>query len=50
MDELTGGFQESDFVIISTRPSMGKTVLALNLTLKAAIKEVRRILVVVDYL
>ncbi len=31
LDELTGGFQKGDFVIIAGRPSMGKTALALNI-------------------
>jgi replicative DNA helicase len=40
LDRLTGGFQESDLVIIGARPSMGKTAFALNLALQAAIKDV----------
>jgi replicative DNA helicase len=36
LDRLTGGFQESDLVIIGARPSMGKTAFALNIALHAA--------------
>ncbi|OGE81726.1 MAG: replicative DNA helicase [Candidatus Doudnabacteria bacterium RIFCSPHIGHO2_01_FULL_43_23] len=31
LDNLLGGFQKSDLVILAARPSMGKTALALNL-------------------
>jgi replicative DNA helicase len=31
LDELLGGFQDSDLIIIAGRPSMGKTAIALNL-------------------
>jgi len=37
LDELLGGFQRSDLVIVAGRPSMGKTSLALNMTRNAAI-------------
>ncbi|QQS36832.1 MAG: replicative DNA helicase [Ignavibacteriales bacterium] len=37
LDELLGGFQKSDLVIIAARPSMGKTAFALNLARNAAI-------------
>jgi replicative DNA helicase len=31
LDELTGGFQASDLIILAARPSVGKTALALNM-------------------
>jgi replicative DNA helicase len=37
LDELLGGFQKSDFIIIAARPSMGKTAFALSLARNAAI-------------
>ena len=36
MDTLTSGWQNSDFIIIAGRPSMGKTALALELAKNAA--------------
>ena len=41
LDELTGGFQESDLIVIGARPSVGKTAFALNMALEAAKKDVR---------
>jgi replicative DNA helicase len=38
LDEMTAGFQESDFVIIGARPSIGKTALALNMAAHIAFK------------
>ncbi|WP_066370715.1 replicative DNA helicase [Neobacillus fumarioli] len=40
LDRLTGGFQESDLVIIGARPSMGKTAFALHLALHAATNDI----------
>ncbi len=37
LDEMLGGFQKSDLVIIAARPSMGKTALALTLARNAAV-------------
>jgi replicative DNA helicase len=37
LDELLGGFQKSDLIIVAARPSMGKTAFALTLTRNAAI-------------
>ena len=36
LNKYTGGFQESDLIIIAGRPSMGKTALAVNIALRAA--------------
>lgn len=36
LDELTSGFQNSDFIVLAARPSMGKTALALHLARYAA--------------
>lgn len=40
LDRLTGGFQESDLVIIGARPSVGKTAFALNIALNAAKEDI----------
>ncbi|HMU42951.1 MAG TPA: replicative DNA helicase [Ignavibacteriaceae bacterium] len=37
LDEMLGGLQKSDLIIIAARPSMGKTALALSLARNAAI-------------
>ncbi|MBD3409849.1 MAG: replicative DNA helicase [Ignavibacteriales bacterium] len=36
LDDLLGGFQRSDFVILAARPSMGKTALGLSVARNAA--------------
>ena len=37
LDEITAGFQKSDFVVIAGRPSMGKTSLAMNIAENVAV-------------
>ncbi len=37
LDDLLGGFQKSDLIIMAARPSMGKTALALSVARNAAI-------------
>ena len=37
LDEKTSGLQNSDLVLIAARPAMGKTALALNIVLHAAV-------------
>jgi replicative DNA helicase len=37
LDEMTGGLQRGDLVVIAGRPSMGKTAFALNLAVHAAV-------------
>ncbi len=39
LDKITGGFQNSDLIIIAARPSVGKTSFALNIATNIAIKE-----------
>ena len=39
LDDLTGGFQHSDLIIIAGRPSMGKTSFALSMAMHAAMEE-----------
>ena len=38
LDRMTGGFKDSDLIIIAGRPSMGKTAMALNVTLHCALE------------
>lgn len=45
LDDMTSGLQVGDLVIIAGRPSMGKTVLAMNMAEHAAIKAAKPILV-----
>ena len=41
LDNMTTGFQPSDYVLIAARPSMGKTALVLNILEHVAIKKNR---------
>ena len=43
LDDLTGGFQRSDLIILAARPSMGKSTLALNIARNAAGKQGARV-------
>jgi replicative DNA helicase len=36
LDQMTSGFQNSDFIVLAARPSMGKTALAMCIALTAA--------------
>jgi len=36
LDNLLGGFQRSDLIVLAARPSVGKTALAINLALRVA--------------
>ncbi|HEX2034079.1 MAG TPA: replicative DNA helicase [Chloroflexota bacterium] len=38
LDEITGGLQRSDLIILAARPGMGKTSFALNIASHAALK------------
>lgn len=38
LDDMLGGLQKSDLIILAARPSMGKTAFALNIAENAAIK------------
>ncbi len=46
LDDLTGGFQPTQLVILAARPSMGKTALALNICEHVAIELKRALLFV----
>jgi len=39
LDEVLGGFQRSDLIVIAGRPSMGKTSLALSIARNAAVEQ-----------
>lgn len=43
LDNLLGGFQPSDMIVIAARPSVGKSALALDITRHAAVVEKRKV-------
>ncbi|HEX5744187.1 MAG TPA: replicative DNA helicase [Candidatus Saccharimonadales bacterium] len=45
MDSMLAGFQRSDLVILASRPSMGKTALALNIAHNVAVKASEPVLI-----
>jgi len=44
LDEITGGFQKSDLIVVASRPGMGKTSFALNIAFRAAEKDNKNVL------
>ncbi|KPJ89042.1 MAG: replicative DNA helicase [Spirochaetes bacterium DG_61] len=42
-DDLTSGFQKSEFIIIAARPSVGKTALALNIAQHIGIRQKKNV-------
>lgn len=44
MDNLLAGFQRSDLIILASRPAMGKSTLALNLSHNVAVQEKQAVL------
>jgi replicative DNA helicase len=45
LDEMTGGLQKSDLIIIAARPSMGKTSFAMNIAENASIEDKKTVAV-----
>ncbi|MDR0357302.1 MAG: replicative DNA helicase [Clostridiales Family XIII bacterium] len=39
LNKITSGFQASDLIVLAARPGMGKTSLALNIAMNAALKD-----------
>jgi replicative DNA helicase len=43
IDKLTGGFQNSDMIVIAARPGMGKTSLMMNIAMNAAMMHDKKV-------
>lgn len=43
VDQMTGGFQKSDLIIVGARPGMGKTAFMLRIALEAAVHQSRTV-------
>jgi replicative DNA helicase len=43
LDQKLSGFQPSDLIVLAARPSMGKTALALNIAMNAAIRNAKTV-------
>ena len=43
LDELMGGLQNSDLIVIAARPSMGKTALAMNIAQDIVFKQKKKV-------
>jgi len=43
LDDYTSGFQNSEYIVIAARPSVGKTAFALNIAQNIAIEQKRRV-------
>ena len=43
LDELMGGLQNSDLIVIAARPSMGKTALAMNIAQDIVLKQKKKV-------